>query len=360
MITKTDTGRYRARVFHKGLQVASKTFDRAKVAEKWEAAQKLDLYGGGWISPTAGDITLGELITQFNKDRKGPVRPHSWDTDETNLRLHISATLKRRPISSISAGQLETMFNEMLRTHARGTVSRHRDSVSVLFAYAVRHDIIRENLVIKVKLAKGTGKAKREIRPFNETELDGLIKSIRLTHPGAADVVEILARTGVRWGELCGLRVSDIRDDMYPTIFVRESESDGYDATDPKSGKPRRVPLDDRSAEILATLTNGMKSTDRLFQNSKGGKLLGRNFTRAVNWETIAPGRRLHDLRHTAATMWLQNSIDISTVAAWLGHSNSAITHRAYLHYMKADADVAGIARINARDAQKREAEAGN
>ena len=239
------------------------------------SGQKLAINGGGWISPTAGDITLGDLIHQFNKDRRGPVRPHSWDTDETNLRLHVPATLKRRPISSITAGQLETMFNEMLRTHARGTESRHRDSVSVLFAYAVRHDIIRENLVIKVKLPKGSGKPKREIRPFSQTELDRLIRTIRLTHPGAADVVEILARTGIRWGELCSLRVSDIRKDLYPTIFVRESESDGYDATDPKSGKPRRIPLDDRSAEILATLTNGLKSTDRLFQNSKGRKLLG-------------------------------------------------------------------------------------
>ncbi|MBC7518097.1 MAG: site-specific integrase [Microbacteriaceae bacterium] len=360
MLTKTNSGRYRVRVFHKSLQVASKTFDRAKDAEKWEAAQKLALYGGEWISPTAGDITLGDLITQFNKDRKGPVRPHSWDTDETNLRLHISATLKRRPISSITAGQLETMFNEMLRTHARGTVSRHRDSVSVLFAYAVRHGIVRENLVTKVKLARGTGEPKQEIRPFTEAERDGLIKTIRRTHPDAADVVEILARTGVRWGELCALRVSDIRNDMYPTIFVRESESDGYDATDPKSGKPRRVPLDDRSVEILAALTVGMKSTDRIFQNSEGGKLLGGNFTRAVKWATIAPGQRLHDLRHTAATLWLQNSIDISTVAAWLGHSNSSTTHKAYLHYMKADADVAGIARINARDTQRREAEAEN
>ena len=64
--------------------------------------------------------------------------------------------------------------------------------------------------------------------------------------------------------------------------------------------------------------------------------------------------RRHHDLRHTAATLWLQDQIDISTVSAWLGHSNSAITHKVCLHYMKADADVTVLARINARDAELR------
>ena len=58
--------------------------------------------------------------------------------------------------------------------------------------------------------------------------------------------------------------------------------------------------------------------------------------------------------RLTAATVWLQSGIDIATVAAWLGHSNSAITHRTYLHYMKADSDLSGIARINARAAAKK------
>ena len=352
MIVETASGRHRVRIFHKSVQVASRTFDKKKDAQLWHNAQKLALNGGTWISPNAGDITLAKLIERFNESRRGAVRPHTWDTDEANLRLHIPAPMARRPISSVTAGQVETMFNEMLRTHARNTVKRHRDSISALFAYAVRHEIVRENLVIKVKLAKGTGKPQLEIRPFSERERDELIETIRAKRPTAAHVVEILARTGMRWGELCALRVADIRYDGYPTILVRESESDGYDPTDPKSGKTRRVPIDNRSAEILTEMTREMKSGERVFQDSKGGKLLGRNFTRSVKWEIVAPGHRLHDLRHTAATLWIQNQIDISTVSAWLGHSSSAITHDVYLHYMKADADVAAIARINARDAE--------
>jgi len=354
MIEKSAGGRYRVRVFHRGTQVSMKTFDRKKDAETWEAAQKLSVQVGGWIDPKAGAIALASLIEKFNRERKGAVRDHSWDTDESNLRLHIPMKLARRPISSITTGDLETMFTAMMRTHARATVRRHRESVSALFAFAVRYEIVRENIVTKVKLAKGNGKKAREIAPFSEKERDDLISLIRATKPQHADVIEILALTGVRWGELCSLRVFDLQEKPYPAIMVRESESDGYNPADPKSGKTRRVPLDDRAAEILRARAQSKNRNDRLFENARGNKLLAAGMTRSLGWSSIAPGKRVYDLRHTAATIWLQSGIDIATVAAWLGHSNSAITHRTYLHYMKTDSDLSGIARINARAAAKR------
>jgi integrase len=331
-----------------------KTFDKKRDAESWEAAQKLSIQVGGWIDPKAGAIALAALIERFNRERKGAIRDHSWDTDESNLRLHIPANLARRPLSSITAGDLEVMFNAMMRSHARATVRRHRETVSALFAFAVRHEILRENIVTKVKLSKGNGKKGRAIAPFSEKERDDLIALVRATKPQHGDVVEILALTGIRWGELCGLRVFDLLQEPYPAIMVRQSESDGYDPADPKSGKPRRVPLDDRAAEILTARALNKPHSDRLFENARGNKLLAAGLTRSVNWPTIAPGKRLYDLRHTAATLWLQSGIDIATVAAWLGHSNSAITHRTYLHYMKTDSDRSGIARINARTAAKK------
>jgi integrase len=354
MIEKSTGGRYRVRIFHKSAQVSMKTFDRKKDAESWEAAQKLSIQVGSWIDPKVGAVALATLIEKFNRERKGVIRDHSWDTDESNLRLHIPASLARRPLSSITTGDLETMFTAMMRSHARATVRRHRESVSALFAFAVRHEMLRENIVTKVKLAKGNGKKSRAIAPFSEKDRDDLIAEVRATKPQHGDVIEILALTGIRWGELCSLRVFDLLQEPYPAIMVRQSESDGYDPADPKSGKPRRVPLDDRAAEILTARALNKGRNDRLFENARGNKLLAAGLTRSVNWPAIAPGKRLYDLRHTAATLWLQSGIDIATVAAWLGHSNSAITHRTYLHYMKTDSDLSGIARINARAAEKK------
>ena len=66
----------------------------------------------------------------------------------------------------------------------------------------------------------------------------------------------------------------------------------------------------------------------------------------ASAWESVAMGRRLHDLRHTAACLWLTRGVDLSTVSAWLGHASISTTNR-YLHYLGTSADTAGLERLN-------------
>jgi len=54
----------------------------------------------------------------------------------------------------------------------------------------------------------------------------------------------------------------------------------------------------------------------------------------------------LHDLRHTAACLWLTRGVDLSTVSAWLGHASISTTNR-YLHYLGTSADAADLGRLN-------------
>lgn len=68
---------------------------------------------------------------------------------------------------------------------------------------------------------------------------------------------------------------------------------------------------------------------------------------RSVAWSTVAPGRRIHDLRHTAACLWLSKGADPVTVQAWLGHASIATTN-VYLHHLGSSADRAGLERLNA------------
>ena len=58
-------------------------------------------------------------------------------------------------------------------------------------------------------------------------------------------------------------------------------------------------------------------------------------------------GRRIHDLRHTAACLWLARGVDAATVQAWMGHASIATTN-IYLHHMGTGADRAGLDRLNA------------
>lgn len=61
----------------------------------------------------------------------------------------------------------------------------------------------------------------------------------------------------------------------------------------------------------------------------------------------MVPGRRIHDLRHTAACLWLGKGVDPVTVQAWLGHASIATTN-IYLHHLGSSADRTGLDRLNA------------
>jgi hypothetical protein len=67
---------------------------------------------------------------------------------------------------------------------------------------------------------------------------------------------------------------------------------------------------------------------------------------RVLDWETTGQGRRLHDLRHTAACLWLSHRVEPGTVQAWCGHESIATTNR-YLHFLGTDADKAGLDKLN-------------
>lgn len=55
---------------------------------------------------------------------------------------------------------------------------------------------------------------------------------------------------------------------------------------------------------------------------------------------------RIHDLRHTAACLWLARGVDVSTVQNWMGHASIATTNL-YLHHLGTGADLAGLERLN-------------
>lgn len=345
-IDKTRNGKFRVRLSYKGVDLPSRTFDLKRDAVEWETAQKRGLQLGTWTDPRAGDEFVGAAIDRFNASRIGAVGQHTWQTDESHLRLHFPASMKKRPISTITKGQLDTIFNEMLRTHSRGTVSRFRNSLSSFYAWAVRQELVRYNIVTDVRLARGQGTDVDAVAPFTAVQLAQTIEAQRLISPAMAAVTEFAALTGLRWGEIVALRVSTLVETPLSAIVVRRSQSDGFEEKTTKSGAIRRVPLTSRAREIFEQYAAGKDGAERVFTSPNGSHLNAGNSRRLTRWTETAAGHRFHDLRHTAATLWLQAGVDVKTASAWLGHSDTAITLRTYSHYMNSDSDRAAMDRL--------------
>jgi integrase len=160
---------------------------------------------------------------------------------------------------------------------------------------------------------------------------------------------------GLRRGEACGLRWSDVEDDGRALTVNRTMHRDGATG-DPKTKTSRRlVSLDVQTAEALrrhrrAQLQERMvagpawRDEDWIFCRPDGSHvppawLLAR--FRALARAAGVPPIKLHEGRHTAATLGLESGVDLKIVSDQLGHSGIAITADLYTHVRRARHDEA-------------------
>lgn len=365
-ISKTPGGRWRVQVKHCGRVVADQTFDRKGDATRWETEQKRRLIDGDFVSPAAGRITVRELAAEYEKHRTTAVATRSWESDEGNLRVHIVPALGARPVGSITRADVVQLLGDLAGRRASGTVAKVRTTLRGLFGFAVMTRRIRVSPAEGVDVPRPdrpadgpTDESGHVVNPFTLAELLCVVESQR-TRPRQhestkpyADVTLVLGLTGVRLGELRGLRVRDVVDVPYPALVVRRSLPQSARTgkvilrQTTKGGRSRLVPLSDRVRPVVARWSTGKDPDDLLFPAPEGGHLLAPNWRRAVGWRVTGLGRRPHDLRHTAATLWLMAGVDVKTVSGWLGHASAKLTLDTYTHWMGSDADRAALDRVN-------------
>lgn len=124
----------------------------------------------------------------------------------------------------------------------------------------------------------------------------------------------------------------------------RAEELGGLKST--KGRHDRYVPVANRVLPIIRRLPVSRPPGALLLTTVGGSKLHRSSVLRTVKWTRTGQGRRIHDLRHTAACLWLARGVDPGTVQAWMGHESIATTNR-YLHFLGTSADRAGLDRVN-------------
>jgi integrase len=156
------------------------------------------------------------------------------------------------------------------------------------------------------------------------------------------------------------MRVRDVMTVPHVALRVLRSASDGHAVRyRTKGGREygRAVPLTRELIPVVESWAEGKEPDDRLFTTDAGKRLNNSNWRRIVGWPQSCRGRRIHDLRHTAATFWLSSGIDVKTVQTWLGHESAQLTLNLYSHWLGTTADAAALARVN--DALSDNAESG-
>ena len=171
----------------------------------------------------------------------------------------------------------------------------------------------------------------RRVRPFakvDEPRIGYLTteESTRLVNAcdaGFRELVIAALLTGCRYGELVKLRARDF-DPQAGTVYVE----------DPKSGRPRHVHLNAEGVSFFEQVTAGRAAGARMFEN--GGEPWGRShqtrrIREACDRAKLEP-IGFHALRHTYGSQLAMKGVDLTVIAAQLGHADTRITQRHYAH----------------------------
>ena len=172
-------------------------------------------------------------------------------------------------------------------------------------------------------------------------------------------LVLVLGYCGLRFGEATALRVADV-DVTARRIRVHRSVTHvrkmGLVEGPTKNHTARTVPVPSFVARLLATEINDCDEAALVFPSARGGGhlTLGQaryTFTKAVSAVGDIDGIRLHDLRHTCASLAISEGASVKVVQKLLGHKSAVLTLDRYGHLFRDDLDAVADAFDTAADA---------
>lgn len=338
----------------------------------------------------AGELPFGYyarawLDAQRIKAASGKVKADTIDGYEKRLAVYALPEFGGRAIASVTPAHCEQFLAALVaKGVSPATLKHHWSVLRNVFRYAVRHRAITSNPCDGVDFsANGSQRRNRRHYPLTSAQVAAVAASVGERYPVYELLTLFAAYTGLRAEELAGLEVADLSftPELKCTVHVRRAKKrrEGVWIVDTlKSAKSARaVPLPpwlaERLLDYLADHPRATELTAPLWPNRALGGLrhhgqlavasldfsepidtgaFYKNVLRpalaAVGLPASMPattredgtpiakveGVRFHDLRHTAATLWLSNGVHFMQVSKWLGHSTFTLTLDTYGDYI--------------------------
>lgn len=268
------------------------------------------------------------------------------------IRKDIAPALGALNLTEIRRRDVDAFLHGLLRA-GRGVVTVHRIHavISSAFATAVRLDLVPVNPATGVELPRESTK---KLQVWEPNQVVRFLDAAAATRLGP--LYEVVVRTGLRRGEVAGLRWGDI--DLEARRLIVRQQRVQVDSVvvlnhaKTEHGQDRRVTLDATTvAQLLAW--RGVQDADRhawgssyqesgwVFTYEDGRPLephyISKTFRKIVRAIDL-PHLTFHGLRHEHASLLLSAGVPITAVSKRLGHSSAAITSDLYSHLLE-DAD---------------------
>jgi len=246
-----------------------------------------------------------ELYSRHNKK--------DWKKDLTRLKS-LKAFLGEKYLHMITPLQIEEYKAKRIKEVSPATVNRELACIKHMFTMAIQWSKADKNPVKKVKLFRENN---QRLRYLEREEAEKLVRNCK---GYTKQIVIIALNTGMRKGEILGLKWSDI-DFRRGIIYL----------LDTKNGERREVPMNDMVKRAFVN-QHKYKDSPYIFCNKDGRPFrdIRKSFIAGLKKSGII-NFRFHDTRHSFASQLVMSGIDLNTVRELLGHKSIRMTLR-YSH----------------------------
>ncbi len=310
-----------------------------------------------YVAPSTKSV--GAFLDEWLASMEARVRPSTYESYSRNLRVHVRPAIGELALQGVGPAQLNALYGALLqngRADGRGGLKPR----TVRYVHTILHralrDAVRWGLLVRnpADLAdppSSSAARPGEMRTWSAKELRAFLEHTAEQRLHVAFL--LAATTGMRRGEVAGLKWADVDFEGSRLAVRRSLTTAGYQVnwSEPKTDRSRRsVALDPQTLEALRAhrarqaeeklaLGPAYADQDLVFAREDGEPLHPERLSRLFAQNLRAAGLppiRLHDLRHTHATLALQAGVHPKVVSERLGHGDVGITLNVYSHAIPA------------------------
>jgi integrase len=302
-----------------------------------------DIDPGDERSQKRNDLTFSAFAKEFYVPH-AKMHKKTWQEDVWKIDRQLDPHFGKYHLSTVTARDISAFHTKEKQRTSATTANHFMTLIKRMFNLAVKWGFLDKSPA--AALDKFKEPPNRE-RYLTKDELPRFLKALEFQEDRlSVAAIKLLLFTGGRRGEILSLQWHQVKLDE-KRLFLPHT----------KNGKSRSIILNDRAMDIIKTLkaekdnSKRTKDSEYLFPSRKGAKKPHINDLRTPFGKTCEAaeieGMRIHDLRHSFATLAIQGGASLYDVSKLLGHSDVSMTQR-YAHMVddslqKATDNMAGV-----------------
>lgn len=290
--------------------------------------------------------TLQQFLERWLEEVVKPARrPRTYESYGHAVNRYLIPHLGKRQLMKLNPADVQTMLNTLHSQGLTRTIRYTRAVLVIALNKALKWGYVVRNVAI---LADAPGVERRNIQPLTKEQALALLEAVKGHRLEA--LYRLALSLGLRRGEVLGLRWEDV-DLAQATLRISgalQRQQGKLERTAPKTKASNRLlPLPavlvralqaHRERQNVERQSDNWQEHGYVFPSNIGTPMeprnLNRHFAAVLKRVGLPKTTRLHDLRHSAATLMLLQGVPLRVISKILGHTQIRITADIYTHVL--------------------------